>query len=58
MAAGDLAEDHLEHYLQLGAEARAYTLRRDTRRRREIERAFSRRISREGELIRRRKETP
>ncbi len=53
VAAGDLAQDRVEHYLKLGAEARAFEVRRDTHRSREVERAFSKRISRDVRIIRR-----
>jgi len=51
--AGSLDQDRLDHYLKMTAEARAYEVRRDTRRRREEERAFSKRINRDGKLIQR-----
>lgn len=54
--AGTLAEDRVAHYLALGAEGQASQLRRDTRKRREAERAFSKRISRDTKTIKRWKE--
>ena len=56
VADGDLPHERLEHYLKLVAEARAYEIRHDERRRREADRAFGKRIARDGALIRRWKE--
>ncbi len=53
VAAGELPQSRLEHYLKLLAEARASELRRDERQRRGVERAFSKRIARDLKLIRR-----
>jgi ribosome biogenesis GTPase len=51
-----IAADRLEHYRKLQAEARANELRRDERRRREVDRAFSKMVSRVVKLKRRMKE--
>lgn len=52
---GSLSSDRLDHFLKLEAEGRAYEIRCDKHRQRDEERAFSKRIKRDGNLIRRKK---
>jgi ribosome biogenesis GTPase len=52
VSAGDLSRDRLDHYRKMDAEARAYEIRQDERRRREADRAFGKRIARDGKIIR------
>lgn len=53
IASGDLAPERLEHYLKLEAEAWAYEVRHDERRRREADRALGRRYARDAKILRR-----
>ncbi len=50
---GALSSERLDHYQKLEAEGRAYEVRRDKRRHREEEKAFSKRINRDIRLLRR-----
>ena len=50
---GDMSDDRLEHYQKLGAEARAYEVRHDERRKRQEDKAFGKMVSRDGALLRR-----
>ena len=53
VAGGVLPKERLDHYLKLEAEGRAYEIRLDKHRRRQEEKAFSKRINRDGKLLRR-----
>jgi len=53
VAAGEIPLDRVEHYLKMEAEARSYEVRHDEHRRREADRAFGKRIARDGEILRR-----
>lgn len=56
VADGKLAEDRLDHYLKLEAEALSFEIRHDIRQRREAERVLSKRYRRDGKIIKRWKE--
>lgn len=53
VAKGDISADRMGHFLKMASEAQAYEVRRDKRRQREADRAFSKRIARDTKIIRR-----